>query len=101
LNPQTRATARAVAAAPASIRPSLGEILQVRWLLQQLTRPRNTTCWSPAQRAALRLQLRRLARISPYLVVLVLPGSVLMLPLMWWLERRRGQRRAGTQLPKI
>ena len=101
MNPQTRATARAVDAAAASIRPSLGEILQVRWLLQLLTRTRNTTCWSPAQRAALRLHLRRLAGISPYLVVLVLPGSVLILPLMWWLERRRGQKRAGAQPPKI
>ena len=61
---------------------------------------RNTTRWSLVQRAAFRLQLRRLAGISPYLVVLVLPGSILMLPLMWYLERRRGQKRAAAQSPK-
>jgi hypothetical protein len=66
-----------------------------------MTRTRNTTCSSPAQHTALRSHLRRLTGISPYLVVLVLPGSILMLPLIWWLERRRGQQRAGAQSPEI
>ena len=65
-----------------------------------MIRTRNITCWSPQQRAALKAQLRRLASISPYLIVLALPGSILMLPiLVWWQERRRSRQRAGV-LPR-
>ena len=33
---------------------------------------------------------RRLSHISPYIAVMILPGSFLMLPLLaWWLDRRR------------
>jgi hypothetical protein len=35
-----------------------------------------------------------LSSISPYLLVLALPGSFLMLPaLAWWLDRRRTRQR--------
>ena len=35
----------------------------------------------------------RLSRLSPYLLLLLLPGSALFLPVYaWWLDRRRGRR---------
>ncbi len=70
----------------------LQEILQVRGLMPLLMKQRNKQLWTPEDRAELRIHLRRLSTISPYLVVLVLPGSFLMLPaLAWWLDRRRNR----------
>jgi hypothetical protein len=38
--------------------------------------------------------MRRMSTISPYLVVLALPGSFLLLPVLaWWLDRRRNRQR--------
>jgi hypothetical protein len=72
----------------------LGEILQVRGLMPLLMKPRNKQKWTAADKSELRLHLRRLSGISPYLVVLALPGSFLMLPaLAWWLDRRRNRSR--------
>jgi hypothetical protein len=43
------------------------------------------------------VHLRTLSTISPYFVVLALPGGLLILPaLAWWLDRRRNRNRAGT-----
>lgn len=78
----------------------LNEILQVRGLMPLLMKQRNQGRWSVEDRAELRLHLRRLSNLSPYLVVLALPGSFVMLPaLAWWLDRRRNRVRrqsAGT-----
>lgn len=81
----------------------IAEVVQVRGLMPLLMKPRNGQPWSPADRTELRLHLRRLAAVSPYLVVLVFPASFLTLPLLaWWLDRRRQQRgsqQAGATLP--
>ena len=70
----------------------LQEILQVKGLMPLLMKPRNKQRWTPADRAELMVHLRRLSNISPYLIVLVMPGSFLMLPaLAWWLDRRRNR----------
>jgi len=75
----------------------LGEILQVGGLMPLLMKPRNKQKWTVADKAELRLHLRRLSNISPYLVVLALPGSFLMLPaLAWWLDRRRNRSRPAS-----
>ena len=72
----------------------LSEILQVAGLMPLLMKPRNKQKWSKADKAELRTHLRRLSNISPYLVVLALPGSFLLLPaLAWWLDRRRNRGR--------
>jgi hypothetical protein len=81
----------------------LNEILQVRGLMPLLMKQRNKGRWSAEDRAELRVHLRRLSNLSPYLVVLALPGSFVLLPaLAWWLDRRRmqGRRRqsVGTKL---
>ena len=74
----------------------LSEILQVRGLMPLLMKPRNKQRWTSEDRAELRVHLRRISGISPYLVVLALPGSFLMLPaLAWWLDRRRNRTPPG------
>ena len=62
----------------------LNEILQVRGLMPLLMKQRNKQNWTPEDKAELRIHLRRLSHISPYLVVLALPGSFLMLPVLAW-----------------
>ena len=65
----------------------------VRGLMPLLMKRRNGSRWSAAEREDLYRQLRALSHLSPYLLVLVLPGSFLMLPVLaWWLDRRRGVR---------
>ena len=72
----------------------LSEILQVRGLMPLLMKQRNKGRWTAEDRAELRVHLRRLSDLSPYLVVLALPGSFIMLPaLAWWLDRRRNRTR--------
>ena len=69
------------------------EMMQVRGLLPLLMKPRNKQRWTPVDKQALALHLRRLTAISPYLIVLVMPGGMLILPaLAWWLDRRRNRR---------
>ncbi|MCX7135441.1 MAG: hypothetical protein NTW47_01945 [Proteobacteria bacterium] len=71
----------------------LSEILQVRGLMPLLMKPRNKQLWTTEDKQELKVHLRRLSNISPYLIVLALPGSFLMLPaLAWWLDRRRNRQ---------
>ena len=73
----------------------LSEMVKVRGLMPLLMKPRNGERWTSIERAALQEQLRALAYLSPYLVVMVLPGSFVVLPVLaWWLDRRR-QNRGG------
>jgi hypothetical protein len=69
------------------------EILQMRGLMPLLMKTRNGGQWSSAEKAELLLHLRRISRLSPYLLLLLLPGSALILPFYaWWLDRRRQRR---------
>jgi hypothetical protein len=77
------------------------EILQVRGLMPLLMKARNKQRWTAQDRAELKLHLTRLSNISPYLVIIALPGSILLLPLLaWWLDSRRNRRRRLAELPK-
>ncbi len=77
----------------------LREILQVKHLMPLLMKPRNKQSWTPEDKADLRIHLRRLSSIGPYLIVLALPGSFLLLPaLAWWLDRRRNRLPADAPL---
>jgi len=68
----------------------VGELVQVKGLMPLLMKPRNKQKWTPQDRLEVVIHLRRLSKISPYLAVMVLPGSFVMLPaLAWWLDRRR------------
>ena len=79
----------------------IGEIVKVRGLMPLLMKQRNDQRWTREEKQELAAHLRRLSTISPYLVVLALPGSALMLPaLAWWLDRRRNRSRADPAVPR-
>lgn len=72
----------------------LNEILQVRGLMPLLMKPRNKLEWTSADRHELKLHLKRLTKMSPYLIVIVAPGGFFALPVIaWWLDRRRERNR--------
>ncbi len=69
------------------------EILQVNGLMPLLMKPRNGQSWTKADRAELRVHLRRISRLGLYITALAVPGTTLTLPfLAWWLDRRRTKR---------
>lgn len=69
------------------------ELSQVRGLIPILMKRRNGGQWTPEDRIILRRDLRALSNLSPYLVPLVMPGGILMLPILaWWLDYRRKGR---------
>lgn len=71
----------------------LAEFVKVRGLMPLLMKHRNGGRWTHGERKQLQEQLRALAHLSPYLVILALPGSFAFLPVLaWWLDRRRHRR---------
>jgi hypothetical protein len=71
----------------------LREVLKARGLMPLLMKQRNGSRWSTEERRELKERLNALSQISPYLVAMAVPGSMLMLPVLaWWLDRRRGRR---------
>lgn len=69
------------------------ELAQARGLLPILMKHRNGGQWSKEERELLLRDLRALSNLSPYLIPILMPGGVLMLPLFaWWLDRRRKER---------
>jgi hypothetical protein len=68
----------------------LGEVVQITGLMPLLMKPRNHQKWTPEDKRQIVDHLRRLSMVSPYLAVMVMPGSFIVLPaLAWWLDRRR------------
>lgn len=71
----------------------LSELMATRGVMPLLMKARNGESWSATEKAQLLAHLRRMAKLSPYLIALLLPGSVLLLPVYaWWLDRRRLKR---------
>jgi len=71
----------------------LREMVKMRGLMPLLMKPRNGEHWTSVERTELQDQLRAIAHVSPYLVVMVMPGSFAVLPVLaWWLDRRRQDR---------
>ena len=69
------------------------ELSQARDLIPILMKHRNGVQWSAEERATLLRDLRALSNLSPYLIPLLMPGGVLMLPLVaWWMDYRRNKR---------
>lgn len=74
----------------------VSELSQIRDFMPLLMKRRNGQRWTRAERLRLQAQLRAVAHLSPYLVVLALPGSFALIPVLaWWLDRRRGRRNNG------
>ena len=72
----------------------LAELMVTRGLMPLLMKSRNGGSWTHAEKEELLAHLRRMAHLSPYLIALLLPGSLLILPVYaWWLDRRRFNRR--------
>ncbi len=72
------------------IRNELGE---ARGLINLLMKHRNGQSWSKEERKVLLQELRNLSHLSPYLIPLLMPGGIFMLPLVaYWIDRRRNQR---------
>jgi len=63
-------------------------------MMSLLMKARNGQRWTAEDRKHLLAYLRRLSTVSPYLMVLALPGSYVLLPVMaWWLDRRHEKRK--------
>ncbi|WP_240965001.1 hypothetical protein [Acidovorax sp. SRB_24] len=61
----------------------------VVWLVRQ----RRKGHWSAHERAHLREAMRTASSVSPYLLIWVVPGSMVLLPfLAWFMDRRRRER---------
>jgi hypothetical protein len=75
------------------VRRILAELLVMRGMMPLLMKARNGGHWTPEEKEEIIGHLRRMAHLSPYLLVLMLPGSVFLLPAYaWWLDRRRLNR---------
>jgi hypothetical protein len=71
----------------------LSEMVQVKGLMPVLMKRRNKQSWDEQDLAEIRAQVKRISKLSPYLVVIVMPGGFAMLPVLaWWLDRRRQRR---------
>ena len=67
----------------------VSDLVRMRGLMPLLMKNRNGGAWSPEEKAELLDQMRRLSRVSPVLLLLLLPGSAILLPIYaWWLDRR-------------
>jgi hypothetical protein len=78
-----------------------GELVKVKGMMPLLMKHRNGGQWTVDERHELIEQLHALAYLSPYLVVLAMPGSFVALPVLaWWLDRRRQQSGAFTTLDR-
>jgi hypothetical protein len=59
-------------------------------LLPLLMKARNGAGWTRDEKIQLWHHIRQIASLSPYVIVLLAPGSMVLLPVVaWWLDRRR------------
>lgn len=73
----------------------LAEMSQVRGLTHLLMKQRNGYRWTDVDRKRIKVQLRKLVSLSPYLILFLAPGGFLALPVLaWWLDRNR-EKKAG------
>lgn len=71
----------------------LRELASARGMMPLLMKARNGSQWTAEEKVEILGHLRRMAHLSLYLIVLLLPGSILLLPAYaWWLDRRRLKR---------
>ena len=71
-------------------------LLEIHGFMPLLIKQRNGFRWTADERGQLADHLRTLALLSPYLAVLLVPGSFVLFPVVaWWLDRRHLKRRVG------
>ena len=78
----------------------VSDLVRMRGLMPLLMKNRNGGSWTAEEKAELLDQLRRLSRISPILLLLLLPGSALLLPAYAWLLDRRDRPRDADHPPR-
>ncbi len=72
------------------------EIEQIKGAAQLLMKQRNGAKWTAQDKQEIKKILRSVSKVSPYLLVWVVPGSLLILPfLAWHLDTRRKRRGGG------
>ena len=102
VEPEGGVVSRMMACQKRQTRELVADMLRMRGLMPLLMKHRNGGAWTPEEKSELLIQLRILSRVSPYLLILLLPGSALLLPgYAWWLDRRRKPRpnHSGPTLP--
>ena len=73
-----------------------GELGNLKGAIPLLMKQRNGGKWTPAERQQLLGMVRSMSSVSPYLLIWVVPGSMLILPfLAWHLDVRRKHRAAS------
>jgi len=83
-------------------RAVLEELARIRGLVPLLMKRRNRGQWTTEDLAELRVHLKRLQTLSPYLAALLLPGGFAALPVVaWWLDRRRTRRALAAAAPAV
>ena len=71
----------------------LAHLLEVKGVLPTLMKIRSGSTLDSTETELVRSALLSLRSLCPYLIVLALPGSVLLLPVLaYWLDRRRQRR---------
>lgn len=74
------------------------ELFKARGLIPLLMKRRNGEKWTDEERAKLLHDLRALSGLSPYLIPILMPGGIFMLPLIaWWLDNRHRKRQQQAQ----
>jgi hypothetical protein len=73
----------------------LGQVLEIQGLMQLLMKPRNTNQpWAPEELGRIRAHLKALVWLVPSLLVFLLPGGLVLLPILAEvLDRRATPRR--------
>ncbi len=71
------------------------EMAQIAGALPLLMKQRNGGRWTPEDKDALKKIVRSVSSVSPYLLIWVLPGSILILPFLAWHLDSRRKRRLG------
>ncbi len=77
------------------------ELATIRGSVVWLVRQRRQGQWTAHERAHLREMMRTASSVSPYLVIWVVPGSLLLLPFLAWFidHRRKGDSTQPPQSP--
>jgi len=72
------------------------ELAMMKGAWPLLMKQRRGGKWTPEDKAELSAMVKSASRVSPYLFIWALPGSVLLLPfLAWYLDKRRKSRVKG------
>ena len=74
------------------------ELGKIKGALPLLMKPRNGGKWTAQDRLEIRRMLQAASAVYPYLIIWVLPGSIVLLPfLAWHLDVRRKGRELGRE----